>query len=71
MTLAGAPYRPRSTSEAIARGVAFVPEDRRKLGLFTAISVCRNLTVVRLKDLEVTGCWRVRRNNLAHELVHR
>ena len=72
MTLAGAPYRPRSTSEAIARGVAFVPEDRRKLGLFTAMSVCRNLTVVRLKDLENHGLLaRQAEHHLAQELVHR
>ncbi|MCC7208653.1 MAG: sugar ABC transporter ATP-binding protein [Anaerolineae bacterium] len=55
MRLGGEDYRPASTEDAMHSGVAFVPEDRRKYGLFTSMSVCRNLTVTRLKDLQKRG----------------
>jgi ribose transport system ATP-binding protein len=45
ITLAGAPFRPRSPREAIARGVAYLTEDRRALGLFLGLSVRDNLVV--------------------------
>lgn len=70
VTLDGAPYHPRNTSQAMNQGVAFVPEDRRKLGLFMAMSVCGNLTVTRLQELERRGVLvRRRERNLAEELV--
>jgi ribose transport system ATP-binding protein len=72
MTLDNQPYHPRNTGQSMDRGVAFVPEDRRKLGLFAAMSVCRNLTVTRLRDLERGGLL-VRReeHNLAQGLIQR
>ena len=43
LTLAGAPFRPRSPREAIAQGVAYLTEDRRALGLFLGMTVRDNL----------------------------
>ena len=43
ITLEGAPFRPGSPREAIARGVAYLTEDRRALGLFLGLSVRDNL----------------------------
>ncbi|MGI5200341.1 sugar ABC transporter ATP-binding protein [Spirillospora sp. CA-108201] len=43
MELQGRPYRPRSPYEAIRRGVALVPEERRSEGLLLDESVARNL----------------------------
>ena len=48
MTLAGAPYRPRSPRDAIARGVALVPEDRKQHGLVLSLGVCENLGLASL-----------------------
>lgn len=41
----GAPFAPRSTSEAIGAGLAFVPEDRRSQGLVMHHPVRVNLTL--------------------------
>ncbi|GAA2011971.1 sugar ABC transporter ATP-binding protein [Nocardioides kribbensis] len=41
----GADVAPRSPQAAIAAGMAFVPEDRRKQGLVMELSVARNLTL--------------------------
>ncbi|RWR10977.1 sugar ABC transporter ATP-binding protein [Paenirhodobacter populi] len=43
--LDGRPARPRSVQEAIARGIAYVPEDRLTEGLFLPQSIERNLVV--------------------------
>jgi ABC-type sugar transport system ATPase subunit len=43
--VAGTPVRIRSPREAIANSIALVPEDRRALGLISAIDVRRNLTL--------------------------
>ncbi|MTH36186.1 ATP-binding cassette domain-containing protein [Paracoccus limosus] len=43
--LNGAPVHPRSVQEAIALGIAYVPEDRLTEGLFLPQSIERNLTV--------------------------
>ncbi|MCS0498889.1 sugar ABC transporter ATP-binding protein [Protaetiibacter mangrovi] len=42
MTLGGAPYRPRSVADAIGRGVALVPEERRSQALVMDESVLVN-----------------------------
>lgn len=43
MTLAGTPYAPRTPRHALARGVAFVTEDRHTLGLFSQLSAAENV----------------------------
>jgi ribose transport system ATP-binding protein len=45
MTLDGRPYRPRSPADAIARGVALVPEERRSQALLLNFSVAFNVTM--------------------------
>lgn len=49
--LEGQPYRPSSTGDAIAHGIAFMPEDRHSLGLFLTMPVRSNLSVTRLHEL--------------------
>lgn len=55
MVLDGEPYRPRSIPQAIARGVAYVPEERRSEALFLTHSVEKNLHVT------VWDRWRISR----------
>ena len=43
-TLLGAPYEPHSPADALAGGVAYVPEDRQREGLFLGHSVRTNIT---------------------------
>jgi ribose transport system ATP-binding protein len=45
MSLRGRPYAPRSPYEAIRRGVALVPEERRAQGLLLAESVAFNVSL--------------------------
>ena len=45
VTLAGAPYRPRTPRDAIARGVAYLPEDRQRDGLVLRFKVRENVTL--------------------------
>jgi inositol transport system ATP-binding protein len=45
MRLEGDPFRPRSPAEAISRGVALVPEDRQKLGVFLPLGVAENFAM--------------------------
>jgi ABC-type sugar transport system ATPase subunit len=43
--------RPRHPSEALAAGMALVTEDRKRLGIFTAMNVGRNVTLCELASL--------------------
>jgi ribose transport system ATP-binding protein len=52
MELDGRPYRPRSIADAIRRGVAYVPEERRAEALFLTHSVEDNLHVTRWRELK-------------------
>lgn len=45
VTVAGKPLAPHSPRAAIAAGMGFVPEDRRKQGLVMDLSVARNATL--------------------------
>lgn len=49
MTLAGAPYAPRSPEHAISRGVAYLPEDRKTQGNFRYMTTGQNLASASLK----------------------
>jgi ABC-type sugar transport system ATPase subunit len=49
MTLGGRPYRPTCPAEALAAGVALIPEDRKRAGLVLGLSVADNLTLPFLK----------------------
>lgn len=60
MTLAGAPYRPASPRDAIARGVVYLPEDRKTQGLVLGMSVRENATLATLSRFSVRGVIRRR-----------
>ncbi len=45
MTLAGQPYMPRRTRDAIARGVYLAPEDRKRHGLVLPMDVAQNTSL--------------------------
>ena len=51
MELDGAPYRPQSPSQAVRAGVAYVPEDRKSLGLYALMSCGANLSSAALPRL--------------------
>jgi ABC-type sugar transport system ATPase subunit len=53
--LDGRPVRFRNPGEAIAAGVALVTEDRKALGLFSAMTVAENITIRRLDALTRGG----------------
>jgi ribose transport system ATP-binding protein len=53
--LDGAPYRPRSPRDAIARGIALLPEDRKRQALVLARSVRDNSTLASLPALARYG----------------
>ncbi len=44
----GMPYEPRSMARAVERGLAYVPEDRKTMGLFPYLSVRENLAAAAL-----------------------
>ncbi|MEZ5666564.1 MAG: sugar ABC transporter ATP-binding protein [Alphaproteobacteria bacterium] len=48
MQLDGSDFRPRGPRQAIARGVAYVPDDRRRNGLLADRPLVENLTLPRL-----------------------
>jgi ribose transport system ATP-binding protein len=49
MTLAGSPYAPRSPYDAIRRGVALVPEERRSQGLLLKESLSFNINLATMR----------------------
>lgn len=49
--IAGAEARFRSAREAVARGIGFVPEDRKAQGIFPNLNVKENASIVGLDDL--------------------
>ncbi len=59
VTLAGEPYRPRSPRDAIARGLAYLPEDRQRDGLVLRFTVRENITLPVLRRFAARG--RIRR----------
>jgi ribose transport system ATP-binding protein len=59
--LAGRPYAPSAPRAALARGVGFVPEDRRGAGLQLDHSVGHNIALTALRSLCTAGIVRSRR----------
>ena len=55
VTLAGEPYRPRSPRDAIARGLAYLPEDRQRDGLVLRFKVRENVTLPVLRRFVARG----------------
>jgi simple sugar transport system ATP-binding protein len=60
LRLAGAPYRPRSTGDAIRAGIGFVAEDRRTQGEVGEWDVASNLTLPDLRRYSHGGLLRPR-----------
>lgn len=54
MNIAGKPFRPKSPRDAMARGLALVPEDRQKQGLILRMSLVHNISLPILSKL----CWK-------------
>ncbi|MBQ3274484.1 MAG: sugar ABC transporter ATP-binding protein, partial [Christensenellaceae bacterium] len=48
MTLEGRPYRAHSCDKAIQRGVGYMTEDRKSLGLYLTFDIARNIAANRL-----------------------
>lgn len=72
MTLDDAPYRPRSPRQSRARGVGYVPQDRRHEGIVAEMNVAENATLSILSTLTRAGL--VRRGEereLALDLIRR
>ena len=55
--LNGREIRPASPREAIAAGIAYLPEDRRRHGVVLDLSVAMNLTLARLGAISRAGGW--------------
>jgi ribose transport system ATP-binding protein len=52
MLLDGASYAPRSPHEAVARGLAYVSEDRKERGLILGLSIKENITLPVLRRFQ-------------------
>ncbi|MBL8759896.1 MAG: sugar ABC transporter ATP-binding protein [Phycisphaerae bacterium] len=70
MSLDGQPYSPRSPRDAIARGVALTPENRKADGIVPSLSVRENILLALQARL---GVWRSlstrRRRDIAADLI--
>ncbi|MCU0454291.1 MAG: sugar ABC transporter ATP-binding protein [Bacteroidetes bacterium] len=64
VTLDGEPFRPTSPAEAIDAGVAFLTEDRNRLGLFLQRPIRENITVTSLDQDRRNGLIDRRRESL-------
>lgn len=60
-----------SPKEAIASGIALVPEERRTQGLFTSLSIMRNIPVMNLPRLSNNGIVRASDEWAAADYVHK
>jgi rhamnose transport system ATP-binding protein len=68
--LEGQPLAPRSPEEAIARGVAYLPEDRRRHGVVLDLPVDANLTLASLGRISRAGVLdRGAEGRIARELI--
>ena len=67
------PIQPRHPAEAVEAGVSLVTEDRKRLGIFTAMSVGRNISLCKLASMRrfiaVSGrAERTASNSMVHKL---
>jgi len=67
VSIDGARLNPHSPQDAIAAGIGFVPEDRRKQGLVLDLSVARNVTLTLRHSLARFGLISGRREKAAAE----
>lgn len=57
MTLNGKTFSPRHPEDALAAGIAMVPEDRQKQGLILQMSISHNITLPQIGKLSKKGFW--------------
>jgi len=71
MTLAGKPYRPRNTYDAVMAGVGLVPEDRKAQALLVDAPIRWNVTLSMLRRISWHGLFLQRRaeRRIAAEMV--
>ncbi len=70
--LRGRPMAVRRPAEAIARGIAYLPEDRRRHGVILEMSVAANMTLAVLRQMAVGGMMRfARERRLARSFLDR
>jgi ABC-type sugar transport system ATPase subunit len=55
MALFGEPFKPTNVADAIAAGVAYLPEDRKTQGLVLSLSVADNIALPSLGSLSQSG----------------
>jgi ribose transport system ATP-binding protein len=55
VTINGKPVKPGSPADAIAKGIGFCTEDRKKEGLMLRLSILLNATIVKLPRLSTGG----------------
>ena len=68
----GAPYSARSAGEAISRGIAYVPEDRKTVGLFLPMLLRENMVSPQLGRISRFGLVDERRvDELTREYIDR
>ncbi len=64
--------RPTSPKEAIAAGIALVPEERRTQGLFTELTIRRNIPIMNIRKLASFGVFNDEREKaVAREYVNK
>lgn len=59
VVLGGRPFRPRTPADAIARGLAYLPEDRKTQGLVLGLTVRENATLPSLRRFSRLGTLRL------------
>lgn len=70
--LNGQPWHPRDPADSVIRGLALVPEERRKEGIFIAESVSMNLAAAAGRHFSRWGLYRRRRaRRWAEEIIAR
>jgi ABC-type sugar transport system ATPase subunit len=69
LLLDGAPVTFRSPVDALQGGLAYVTEDRKRLGVFPALSVQANITLARLASLARFGWIATRQERVAAERI--
>ena len=57
----GAPVSLESPRDAIARGIALVPEERRSEGLFSKLSIRENIPLMNIRSISRYGIWSARK----------
>jgi ribose transport system ATP-binding protein len=72
LELEGRPFRPRSTSDAIRRGLYLAPEDRKRHGLVLPMTVAQNTSLPAVRTYSRFGLLdRARERRVAEEEVAR